>query len=249
MAIRAPAVIVVALLVVAAGFGYVLYTLYVAGPTTIASENWAGYEDGQSVGAASGTIALPTNSEWHGSGVASLWVGMGGSTSNGNSQWPFWQAGVQVTCSSGACSAELFTEGGTQGPPCHGVCPVDWTQTFGVAPGDSIRISVSGGSTGSVAVLTVDEGGFNTTYRPPPWAVLAGVTSFPSAEWIYEAPTGPSGVDVMPSLSAPGAMFSALGDSTQLSAMGSIQMQGNPNGQSVSVSSYQGTFSAYSYDT
>lgn len=251
MAVHASTVIAVALIVAVASFGFVFYEVYFAPPgTTIDSQNWAGYEDGQAVGSAKGVIALPSSSDWHGSGVASLWVGMGGSTSNGVSQWPFWQAGVQVTCSSGACSAELFTEGGTQGSPCHGVCPAAWTQAFGVAPGDSIAISVSGGSSGAIAVLTVDQAGFNTTYNPPPWTVLAGVTSFPSAEWIYESPTGSSGVDVMPTLSPPGAVFSSLGDSSQLSEMGAIQMNGNPNGQSVSLSSYSGgSFSAYSYDS
>ncbi len=251
MAVHAPTVIAVAVIVTVAGFGLLFYEGYLTAPgETIYSQNWAGYEDGKAVGSASGTIALPSNPDWHGSGVASLWVGMGGSTSRGTPQWPFWQAGVQVSCSSGACSAQLFTEGGTEGSPCNGVCPPDWTQAFGVAPGDSIAIAISGGSSGAVAVLTVDQGGFNTTYSAPPWTVLAGVTSFPSAEWIYESPSGSSGFDVMPTLDPPGAVFSSLSDSSLLSNLVPIQMQGNPNHQSVGVSGYGGgSFSAYSYDS
>lgn len=251
MAIHAATVIAVAVVVVMAGFGYVLYTTYFS-PTgsAVGSKNWAGYEDQQSVGSTNGTITLPPASDWKGNGVASLWIGMGGSVANGVSQWPFWQAGVQVSCASGYCSAELFDEGGTQGPPCNGVCPVDWTQTFGVEVGDAITVSLYGSASGAVAVLTVDQNGFNSTYHPPVWTVLAGVTTFPSAEWIFESPEGSSGMLVMPTLTPPGAVFSGLGDSAQLSQTGAVQMQDNPHGQSVGLSSFQGaSFSAYSFDS
>lgn len=251
MASLAPIVIVVAALVVVAGVGLVVYEAYFAPGITIEnSQNWAGYEDQQGVSSINGSIELPPNSDWHGVGVASLWIGMGGSVAHGASQWPFWQAGLQVSCSGGACSVEMFDEGGTQGPPCNGVCPVDWSQAYGVAVGDTVTISLYGSSAGAVAVLTVDNDGFNTTYNPPPWTVLAGVTAFPSAEWIFESPQGASGTLVMPTMAAPGAVFAAMVDSAQLSDMGSIQMHGNPNGQSVQLSTLSGeSFSAYSYNT
>ncbi len=246
MAVRPAIAIVVAVAVAAAVIGFVVYLEYFV-PQTVGSKNWAGYADAHSVGSASGTIAIPPSSEWHGNGTAALWVGMGGSSFNGGSQWPFWQAGVEVTCTAAACTAELFDEGGTAGPPSNGVCPVAWTQDVGVAPGDSVAVYVSGGTTGAVAILTVDDNGINTTYHPAPWATLAGVTAFPSAEWIFESPQESGSTLTMPTLTPPGAVFSSMSDSTNLSSVEQIQMQDNPNGQSVGLSSFSdGSFSAYS---
>lgn len=242
------AVLVAVLLAVAAVAGVLLYFFVLPHPTQ--SENWAGYSDERSVGSASGSIAIPASSDWHGSGVASLWVGMGGYARPGASEWPFWQAGVLVTCSSGVCTIKLFDEGGTQGAPCNGVCSPDWTQSVGFGSSTTVTVSISGGSTGAVATFSVDQNGVVTHYTPPPWTVLAGVTSFPTAEWIFESPEGPHGTDVMPTLNPPGALFSSLSDSAGLAAMSTITMQGNPNGQSVSLSSLSGgSFSAYSYNT
>lgn len=239
----------VAAVVAAAGIGVLVYLTYLA-PGPVASQNWAGYADGRSEGFANGTIALPSPSDWHGNGEAGLWVGMGGISFNGGSEWPFWQAGVLVSCTSGECSGELFDEGGTQGAPCNGVCPIAWSQPFAVEMGDSITVSVSGGSSGALATLTVDQDGFNTTYNPPPWTVLADVTSFPSAEWIFESPQESGATAAMPTLTPPGALFSSLEDSGGLSALRAVEMQDNPNGQSVGVSSVSGgSFSAYSYDS
>lgn len=250
MAVRAATVVAVVVLIAAAILGFYLYQqLFPLPGQTVNSENWAGYSDDHSQSSASGTIALPPNSDWGGNGAAGLWVGMGGGSRPGASAWPFWQAGAIITCSSGTCSVELFDEGGTQGAPCNGTCPPAWTQAFGAHVGDSITISISGGSSGAIAVITVDENGINTTYNPPPWTVLAGVTSFPSAEWIFESPAGSGGTDVMPTVSPPGVVFSSMADSSGLSDIGLVQMQDNPNGQSVEVSSMSGAgFSAYSYD-
>lgn len=250
MTSRVAVALVVAVVVVAAGVGAIVYFEYFAPSGPADSENWAGYLDPHGVGSASATISLPANGEWHGDGVASLWVGMGGAGPLAAGSWPFWQAGVLVTCSLGYCSAELFDEGGTQGAPCNGVCPVNWTQDFGVQVGDSITVTVSGGASGATAVLVVDNDGFNSTYRPPPWTVLAGTYSFPSAEWIFEAPSGAHGMEVMPTLSPPGVVFSSLADSNGPSVSTPISMQDNPNGQSVNVSALSGgTFSAYSWET
>lgn len=250
MAVRTATIIAVVAIVVAAGLGAVIYEVYFAGPPTLNSQNWAGYADGLSTGSANGTITLPPSSSWHGNGEASLWVGMGGASGIGSSEWPFWQAGAVVSCSGGSCMAELFDEGGLQGAPCNGVCAPAWTQSIGVAPGDSISISVYGGSLGAMATLIVDQDGFNTTYNPPPWTPLAGVTTFPSAEWIFESPTVSGERSVMPTLDPPGAVFSSLAGPSSFSALTMVQMNGNPNGQSVSVSSFSnGSFSAYSYDS
>ncbi len=216
---------------------------------TVDSENWAGYIDQTTVNSANGSITLPSSSDWQGTGTAALWVGMGGSSRLGLTQWPFWQAGATVSCSPLGCSVTLFDEGGTQGPPCNGVCAANWTNTFAASLGDTITVEVYGSSTGAIAVITVDENGFNTTYHPPAWAPLAGVTSFPSSEWIFESPeSSHGGMMVMPSLTPPGVVFSSVSDSAGLSVMGNVQMQGNPNGQSVHISPFdRGSFSAYSY--
>ena len=245
---RIVTVLVVAIAVLAAGLGYLAYAAYLQGGAT-GAQNWAGYVDRETVGSANATLALPASSDWHGSGAASLWVGMGGFVRGGSVQWPFWQAGVVVTCSSGLCTVELFDEGGTHGPPCNGTCAADWTQPLGSVASTTISVSVSGGSSGALAVFVVDQNGFNTTYRPPPWTVLAGVTSFPSADWIFESPEGAHGTDAMPTLTPPGVTFSSLHDSTDLGSVVTVAMQGNPNGQSVSLSPLNGdAFSAYSYD-
>lgn len=239
--------VAIAVLIVVTGF--VVYQFYMH--PTVTSENWAGYLDPHSVENASASIALPSSPDWQGSGSASVWVGLGGAGGLSVAQWPFWQAGVDVTCSaSGSCTAELFDEGGTQGAPCNGVCAPDWTQAIGVSPGDTISVFVSGGSLGSVATFRVDSGGVNTSYDPPVWSVLAGVTQFPSAEWIFESPTSSSTgqVIVMPSLAPPGVQFSGMADSAGLASTVTIQMSGNPNGQTVSISSLSGnSFTAYSH--
>jgi hypothetical protein len=245
------AVIAVVIILVLAGVGvYLVYERYFAPGHPTYSQNWAGYEDQNSVGSASGSITVPSSSSWNGNGVVGLWVGMGGSSGFLGDKWPFWQAGATVTCSAGVCQAELFDEGGTRGAPCNGVCPVNWSQDLGLDMGASVTISIYGNSSGAIAVLTVLQDGITTTYNPPAWTVLAGVTAFPSAEWIFESPTGPNGVEVMPTLSPPGVTFSAMNDSASVSALGPVLMQGNPNGQSVNCTSVSGgTFSAYSYDT
>ena len=196
---------------------------------------------------AEGSIALPASTAWHGSGTVSLWIGMGGSNRAGIAQWPLWQAGVSVTCSASGCTALLFDEGGTQGAPCNGVCAANWTQFIGSGAGDTIWVAVSSGSSGAMAVLTVDHGGTNTTYHPPPWSVLAGVNSFPYAEWIVESPLTAQGtMTVMPTISPPGVQFASMSDPPGLSNVGPIQMENNPNGQSVSLSSFTGSsFWAY----
>ena len=243
-------VVLVVLLVLATG--YYLYVQFFPHPgQATSSQNWAGYTDRQSVSWASGSIALPSPSEWNGSGVASLWVGMGGSNRGGLVQWPFWQAGVAVTCSSSVCTALLFDEGGTQGAPCNGTCAVNWTHEILYSTSATVSLRVSGGASGSVAVLSVEENGAVTTYDPPPWTVLAGVSSFPYAEWVLESPTGVNGaMDVMPTLAPPGVHYATLNDSGGLSNVGPIEMQDNPNGQSVGLSSFAGSaFSARPYDT
>lgn len=117
-------------------------------------------------------------------------------------------------------------------------------------PGETITITVAGGSAGATAVLTVSNDGVNTTYNPPAWTPLAGVYSFPYAEWIFESPEpAQGGMAVMPTLTPPGALFSSLSDSGGMSNVGPIQMQGNPNSQSVTLSSMsKDSFSAYSYN-
>lgn len=245
-------VIVVVLLLILAGTGYFLYTQFYPHPgQTTSSENWAGYTDRQSVGWASGVITLPSPSSWNGSGTVSLWVGMGGSNRAGIAQWPFWQAGVSMSCDPSGCSAILFDEGGTQGPPCDGTCPVDWTQSIGYDAGTIVTIRVAGGSAGSTAVLTVKQDGVTTTYDPPSWTVLAGVSEFPYAEWVLESPITSSGATaVMPTLASPGIPYSSINDSAGITNVGPIQMEGNPNGQSVGLSSWMGAeFWAYPYDT
>lgn len=245
------AILVIVILVAAAFLGYFVYNTYFAPGSPVSSQNWAGYADESSVSSANGSIALPSPSQWQGNGVAGLWVGMGGlSGLTTGAQWPFWQAGVVVTCSSGACRAMLFTEGGTSGAPCHGVCAPDWTQSIAYFSSMTIDITVAGGSSGATATFTVDQGGVATPYDPPAWKVLAGQTSFPSAEWIFESPQGTGGTDVMPTLPPPGAVFGPIGDSAHLGVMAKVVMQQNPNGQSVGVSTLSGgSFSAYSYNT
>lgn len=250
MAARTLVVVAVAAMVAAAAIGVIVYVeFFASNGQPVASENWAGYMDGVSQSSASGAFSLPTQSDWHGNGLAGLWVGMGGGIALGQIEWPFWQAGIVVTCSSGTCTGDLFDEGGTQGAPCNGTCPEDWTQSIGLAPGDTVYVQVSAGSSGATAHIVVNQDGFNTTYTPPPWAVLAGVTSFPSAEWIFESPEESGSVQVMPTLSPPGVSVSSLADSAGLSSMEPVVMTNNPNSQSVSVSGLNGgEFTAYSYD-
>lgn len=239
--------VLVALAVAVAGIA--IYEIFFANPVA-GARNWAGYADPETEGSAGGAIAIPSQSAWSGNGVAALWVGLGGFNDGASTGWPFWQAGAVVTCSAGACTLELFTEGGTASSPCNGTCPIVWSQQLGVDTSATVTVDIAGGSSGATAEFTVYQDGFNASYDPPPWTVLAGVSSFPSAEWIFESPQGTQGTEVMPTLSPPGALFSGLSDSTSLATLTLVEMEDNPNGQSVVVSAISGnSFSAYSTGT
>jgi hypothetical protein len=240
------AIAVVAIVVVGAIF---VYVFYIAPRLPTASQNWAGYVDHDTVSSANASLVIPPTGNWSGDGVAGLWVGLGGAGIGAATPWPFWQAGAIVTCQAGACTVDLFDEGGTQGAPCNGICPINWSEPLGLASGMTVIVGVSTGSTGAQAHFVVEQDGLSTPYNPPAWTPLAGVSSFVSAEWIFESPTGSSGIEVMPTLAPPGVTFGSLTDSSHLGVMAPVNMENNPNNQGVKVSSLSSnSFTAYSFD-
>lgn len=249
---EAKGVIVVLVVVALVVTGVLVYVfLYPHPGLKQSSSNWAGYVDREKVTNVTGTFTVPPASQFNGSGTASFWVGMGGDSGLLQNTWPFWQAGLVLTTTVYGSIAELFTEGGN-GKACGGqTCPDAWSHYINGKYGETITVTLRGDSAGANATITLTVNGTTSVLYPPEWSVLAGVYTFPSAEWIYEAPTGfASIIESMPTIGPPGVLFSHCNDSAGLTDLGSVVMEQNPNSQNVSFTQFvNDSFSAYSYDT
>jgi hypothetical protein len=255
--------VIVAIVLVLAGVAVYYYVIPHPGQVQH-SENWSGFIDRTKVTSASGTITVPASTDFSGNGTTSFWVGMGGDAYVLHPAFPFWQAGLSLTWWNftyehlGIYVQEvLWTEGGSgQSSLCGGsVCPVNWTHTVALVeygtyvPSLTLAVSLHGTAAGANATLTLTVGTTTTTFYPPEWAPLAGTLTFPSAEWIQEAPSSIGYPVVMPVMQPPGATFASCTDSAGLTVLGSVLMTLNPHDQSIALTPFSGGgFSSYSYN-
>ena len=117
-------------------------------------------------------------------------------------------------------------------------------------PSLTLAVSLHGTAAGANATLTLTVGTTTTIFYPPEWTPLAGTLTFPSAEFIQEAPSSIGYPVVMPVMQPPGATFASCQDSAGLTVLGSVEMNLNPHDQSISFSPFSdGSFSTYSFNT
>ena len=146
------------------------------GPNT--SRNWAGYAaTGGGYTSVTGTWTVPQPNVMGGPGIGATWVGIGGVSSR-----DLIQAGTQDATAGGQAQFQAWIE---MLPQASQQVPL------GVAPGDSVTVSIEEQGAGSGAWhISITNNTSGQTFQTS----ASYMSSESSAEWIEEAPSGPGGI-------------------------------------------------------